>query len=71
MGKSGRSIIPDLISLLKSSNPDVRRNAVYVLGAVGKSAKSAVPYLIPLLQDSDKYVRLNTAEALKKLDYQP
>ncbi|WP_293150251.1 MULTISPECIES: HEAT repeat domain-containing protein [unclassified Microcoleus] len=59
-----KAVVPQLVLLLKDSDPDVRISAVYALGNIGGEAKTVIPQLIPLLQDSDASVRSSAASTL-------
>lgn len=54
-----------LVALSADKDPDVRANAVWVLGAVGTTAERAL--LLRALEDSDVAVRANAAAALGRL----
>jgi HEAT repeat protein len=59
---------PDGLKALKHSDPQVRFNAVMLLGKLGKTAKFAVPQLKELLQDPSVAVRIKVAESLWKIE---
>lgn len=54
--------ISELIQLLSDDNIEIRKDAVYALGAL--KAKEAVMALVPLLGDSDPHVRLQASRSL-------
>jgi HEAT repeat protein len=59
--------IPQLLTLLKHSNPEIRTCAVRALGYMGNSAKSALPEVLKLFKDPDSKVRYNSVEVLGKI----
>src|SRR5262249_46276751 len=59
---------PDGLKALKSPDPQIRYNAVELLGKLGKSAKFAVPHLRDMLKDSSVAVRIKVAESLWKIE---
>jgi HEAT repeat protein len=66
MGGATRAI-PQLITLLKNSNPEVRTYAVKTLGYMGNSAKNTVQQVLDLLQDHDSNVRYSSVKALGEI----
>ncbi|MCC3507422.1 MULTISPECIES: HEAT repeat domain-containing protein, partial [unclassified Microcoleus] len=64
IGAEAKTAVPQLVSLLKDSDANVRSRAAYVLGNIGAEAKTAVPQLVSLLKDSDADVRSSAADAL-------
>ncbi|MBD2325992.1 HEAT repeat domain-containing protein [Alkalinema sp. FACHB-956] len=66
MGKAELTseLIPELITQLKDTNPEVRSQAADVLGTMGDAAKSTVPELTPLLKDTVPSVRISMVSAL-------
>jgi HEAT repeat protein len=63
MGGATRAI-PQLITLLKHSNPEVRTYAVKTLGYIGNSAKGTVPQILTLFKDPNSDVRYSAVKAL-------
>jgi HEAT repeat protein len=63
----GKEIVPDMISVLKDEDWEMRRGAAWILGKVGPDAKDAVPALTEALGDSNDSVRIKASEALKKI----
>jgi HEAT repeat protein len=62
-----KSVVPNLLPLLKDFDFEVRSSATLALGDLG--SQFAVPYLLPLLKDDSHKVRQRAAEALKRLGY--
>ena len=60
--------VADIIPLMKDTDPDVRKLAVYALDEIGPAAKSAVPAIKELLQDPEMNVATAAANALRTLD---
>ena len=60
----GAAGVPAVIKFLKHRNPDVRRNAVQVLGWIGD--ENAVPALIDALDKKDRGMTYLVTQALKK-----
>jgi HEAT repeat protein len=46
MGAEAKTALPQLVSLLKDSDANVRGNAVDALGSIGAEAKTALPQLV-------------------------
>ncbi|MDQ2099018.1 MAG: HEAT repeat domain-containing protein [Tychonema bourrellyi B0820] len=61
VSSEAKNVIPQLISLLKNSDADVRSSAALFLGSVSGETKTVMPQLIPLLKDSDAGVRSSAA----------
>lgn len=61
-------LAPDGLKALKHANPQVRFNAVELLGKLGKNAKFAVPHLKELLKDPSVAVRIKVVESLWKIE---
>src|SRR6185295_11225033 len=57
LGRVGPPGIKALAGALRNDNPDLRKNAAFVLGAHGPKAKIAVPALIDALADKTEGVR--------------
>jgi HEAT repeat protein len=51
MGPAAKEAVPALTEALKSKQPDVRREAILVLGAIGDAALPAVPAIADALAD--------------------
>ena len=64
MGAEAKTVVPQLILLLKDSDAKVRSRADYALARMRAEVKTALQQLIPLLQDSDVTVRSSAANAL-------
>jgi HEAT repeat protein len=67
IGAEAKTALPQLVSLLKDSDANVRSNAAYALGSIGAEAKTALPQLVSLLKDSNADVRSSAAEVLESL----
>lgn len=63
----GSAAVPSLIQSLKSSDPDLRLQAIEILGRMGPEAKDAVPDLIERLGDDDPRVRKMAVRALGQI----
>ncbi len=61
-------IPPDGLKALKHSDPQVRYNALELLGRLGKTGKFAEPDVRELLKDPNVSVRIKAAETLLKID---
>jgi HEAT repeats len=61
LGSMTKPIIPDLIQLLQSRDPEIAENMMYALPGAGTNA---IPPLIKLLNSPDKNVRLRAAIVL-------
>ncbi|HOT98679.1 MAG TPA: serine hydrolase [bacterium] len=60
----GQSALPDLITALQDSNPNVRECCAIALGKLAPKAERAIPSLIRSLSDSDANVRWYATLAL-------
>lgn len=58
-------LIPDVGELLKSPNPVVRGDAVYILGLIRH--EDALPYLLSAAKDADSNVREIAEEAVREM----
>ena len=67
-GPEAAPAVPDLITLLKDTDPMVRRLAAYTLGQIGEKAKPASAELKRLMTDSDRDVVMNAVNALRAID---
>ncbi len=63
----GKEIVPDMITLLKDDNWEMRRGSAWMLGNLGPEAKDAVPALTEALNDTNVSVRMKASEDLKKI----
>ena len=63
----GKEIVPDMISLLKDDNWEMRLGSAWMLGKLGPEAKDAVPALTEALNDTNVNVRMKASGALKKI----
>jgi hypothetical protein len=63
----GSSAVPQLITLLKTSDPNSHQIVFVVTQALGKIGKPALPLLMPLLKDPNRQVRLNAIQALSQI----
>ena len=61
----GKEVIPQMITLLKDNEVDVRRAAINALSKL--KTDKAVPQLLKLLKDNDVYVRMEAINALSQL----
>jgi len=68
--ESGQNSVEKLCDILKSDNPQLKRQAAYLLGGLGPAAQSAVPDLLNALKDHDYNVRRYAAYTLIKLGAQ-
>jgi HEAT repeat protein len=59
--------IPSIVALLEYDKPDVRRDAVMVLGQLSELSKDYIPQIAARLQDNDLYVRRAAVRALGQL----
>lgn len=67
-GKWAAPAVPDLVGLLKGSQPMVRERAARVLGAIGPDAKEAAPAIEALARaEEDPGVRMALENALKSI----
>ncbi len=61
------------VVMLKDEYPQIRKNALIVIGWSGLKVTDApelVPAILPLLQDNDRDVRREAVDALKRLGYE-
>ena len=63
----GGLAVPELVSLLQSSNEWVRINAVFALGEMGAQASAAIPSLIKLLHDESHSVVRTALDAIGQI----
>lgn len=59
-------LIPDIASLLKDGNPNIRGDGAYLLDIIGN--KDALPYLMAATNDEDKNVREIVRDAINNLN---
>lgn len=64
----GVPVIPEILPLLKDSNPFHRARAVFLLAALGADGRE---YLWPLLEDADSEIAVATFRALLQNDRMP
>jgi HEAT repeat protein len=67
LGKRQDDILPQLLDLTKSKNPNARLGAVAAIGHLKKRAVPALDTLAALLNDDDRWLRVQTAEALRSI----
>ena len=67
-GKNSAAAVDEIIPLLKSEDPVIRRLAAYALGQIGPAAKAALPGLTALLQDSDRNAVTAAINAIRAVD---
>ncbi len=67
-GKNSAAAVDEIIPLLKSEDPVIRRLAAYALGQIGPSAKAALPALTALMQDSDRNAVTAALNAIRAID---
>ncbi|MBD0341656.1 MAG: HEAT repeat domain-containing protein, partial [Microcoleus sp. Co-bin12] len=64
LGAEAQTALPQLVSLLKDSDPKVRSSAAEVFESLGAEAKTVLPQLVSLLKNSNPGVNTNAAKAL-------
>lgn len=67
LGRIGPPAVPMLREALRSTDDEVRRQALVVLLKMGPDAKEAVPELVALLGDDDEDIRRMAAKALGQI----
>ena len=67
-GKNSAAAVDEIIPLLKSEDPVIRRLAAYALGQIGPSAKAALPGLTAMLQDDDRSAVTAALNAIRAID---
>ncbi len=67
LGKRQDNILPQLLDLTKSKNPDARLGAVAAIGHLKKRAVPALDTLAALLNDDDRWLRVQTSDALRTI----
>ena len=67
LGKRKDNILPQLLDLTKSKNPNARLGAVAAIGQLKHRAVPALENLAILLSDDDRWLRVQTAEALRTI----
>ena len=67
-GPNSAGAVKEIIPLLKSEDPVLRRLAAYALGQIGAPAKDAVPGLTAMLQDPDSNAVTAAINALRSID---
>lgn len=67
LGKRSDDVLPQLLELTKSNNPNARLGAVAAIGQLKGRAAPALDTLATLLNDDDRWLRVQTAEALRTI----
>ncbi|GMQ80133.1 MAG: hypothetical protein BMS9Abin04_077 [Planctomycetia bacterium] len=68
MGPEAKEAVPQLISVLRRPEPEVRKEALVTLGQIGPAAAAAVPEIARILeQDEVEAVRFGAAFALGRI----
>jgi HEAT repeat protein len=68
MGITAQLAVPDLLKILKDSDPQLRQRAAQALGLMGPNALKAMPALQEAAkEDKNANVRRGAEEALKKI----
>ena len=67
LGNRNEQILPQLVALTKSNNPNARLGAVAAIGQLRARAIPALDILAELLEDEDRWLRVQTAEALRTI----
>jgi HEAT repeat protein len=67
-GPNAAAAVKDIIPLLKSEDPVLRRLAAYALGQIGAPAKDALPALTQMLQDPDSNAVTAAINAIREID---
>ncbi|MCI0539843.1 MAG: HEAT repeat domain-containing protein, partial [Verrucomicrobiales bacterium] len=67
-GEAAAVAVPNLIPLLKDTDPLVRRLAAYALGQIGPKAKEAIPALKEALNDTERDVVTASINAIRAID---
>ena len=67
-GPNSAGAVKEIIPLMKSDDPVLRRLAAYALGQIGAPAKEAVPGLTAMLQDPDGNAVTAAINALRAID---
>ena len=67
LGQRKDDVLPQLIKLTTSKNPNARLGAVAAIGQLKKRAVPALHTLATLLNDDDRWLRVQTAEALRSI----
>lgn len=65
---TGEQAIPQLVELLRDTQPSVRKNSALTLGLYGPTAMSALAVLQELLEDPDQDVRSAAATAIQQIE---
>ena len=65
LGSEATPTIPELITLLKDPDPDIRVSAVEALGMIGPTAAAAVPQIEKQLQFPDRRLKESAVVALE------
>jgi len=67
LGLRKDDVLPRLIELTQSKNPNARLGAVAAIGQLKARAAPALDTLAKLLNDDDRWLRVQTAEALRNI----
>jgi HEAT repeat protein len=67
LGLRKDDVLPQLIELTRSNNPNARLGAVAAIGQLKGRAIPALDTLAKLLNDDDRWLRVQTAEALRTI----
>lgn len=66
--RAGRQAAPDLVRMLESPSPVVRKQACHLLGRLGPAAPEAIPRLTDLCEEDDPEVRSAALAAVWAVD---
>ncbi len=64
--ENSKKALPQVISLLKNSDPVLRGDAAYLLGTIGD--EKVIPHLQELLNDENENVRIIATEAIQDIE---
>lgn len=67
IGPDASAAVPALAAMIRSKDPEIRREAILALAAIGPDARSTVPEMIKLLEDPQSTNRPAAAYALGRL----
>jgi len=67
LGAKAMKCLPELIKLLKATDPTTRRLAAYAIQEIGRAAESAVNPLKSLLADTNRDVAVSAANTLNRI----
>lgn len=72
LGPVGKPAVPELTSLLRNDDPEVRQSAARCLGHIGPEAEAAIPDLMPLLAERNYGLCILSAmDALRDIHGRP